>query len=62
MRSVMPRWNKLRHRMAGHIYDYITKLQLLGRLTAYKGKLIDAVEDAAGVKATILKKNEKSPT
>jgi uncharacterized NAD(P)/FAD-binding protein YdhS len=61
MQTLVPRWYKLRHRMAGHIYDYLVKLQLEGRLIANKGKMIDAAEDGNGIKATIQRKNEKQP-
>ena len=61
VRSVMPIWNKLRHRMAGHIYDYITGLRLQGRLLPYKGKLLNATDMGNSVTATLLRKDDKSP-
>jgi uncharacterized NAD(P)/FAD-binding protein YdhS len=61
MRSVMPIWNKLRHRMAGHIYDYITGLRLKGQLLTCKGRFLNATENGKSITATILRKGDNTP-
>ena len=63
LKDIRTLWNKVRHRIAPHLYDYIQNLRLKGDVVVHKAKLIDIKEDAAGINVSYLsKQNNKVET
>ena len=61
MRYLLPHWNKIRHRMPGHIYDSLTGLRLSGRFVVNKGRLLNITRNARGITAEIFRVNAQTP-
>jgi uncharacterized NAD(P)/FAD-binding protein YdhS len=47
LRHIKSSWNKIRHRLPGHVHDYIQQQRLIGKIVAHKGKL-HSITDANG--------------
>ncbi len=61
MKYLMPHWNKIRHRMPGHMYDYLMQRQIAGRMVIHRGRLLNMTQTAHGLSAEILETNSDSP-
>lgn len=63
LKDIRTLWNKVRHRIAPHLYDYIQNLRLKGKVVVHRAKLIDIKEDASGINVSYLsKQNNKLET
>ena len=60
VRDVKSIWNKVRHRLAPHLHDYIQRLRIRGHLKVHKAKLINIEEDANGVNVHYLSKHTQT--
>jgi len=60
VRDVKSLWNKIRHRLAPHLYDYIQRLRVRGNLKVHKAKLVDIKEDANGIIVHYLSKHTQT--
>ena len=60
LKYMMSTWNQIRHRMPGHMYDYLVRLQLSGRLIVHSGRIVDMTKGEGELTVEILRKNEKS--
>jgi uncharacterized NAD(P)/FAD-binding protein YdhS len=61
LKYLMPHWNKIRHRMPGHIYDYLVSLRISGKLVVHQGKLLNMTKSDGGITAEIHETNAKAP-
>jgi len=57
VRDVKSLWNKIRHRLAPHLYDYVQRLRIRGNLKVHKARLLDITEDANGAIVHYLSKH-----
>ena len=60
VRDVKSIWNKVRHRLAPHLHDYIQRLRIRGHLKVHKAKLLNITEDASGVNVHYLSKHTQT--
>ncbi len=60
LRDIKSIWNKIRHRIAPHMYDYVQRLRLTGRLVMHKAKLLDIKEDSKGIIVHYLSKHTQT--
>lgn len=61
MKYLMPHWNKIRHRMPGHVYDYLVRLQIAGRMVVHRGTVLNMTKESGGISAEIRKIDHSSP-
>jgi uncharacterized NAD(P)/FAD-binding protein YdhS len=57
LRDSRSMWNKIRHRIAPQLYDYVQRLRLSSSLKVHKAKLVNITEDANGVAVQYLSKH-----
>jgi uncharacterized NAD(P)/FAD-binding protein YdhS len=60
VRDIRSMWNKIRHRIAPQLYDYVQRLRLRRNLKVHKAKLVDIAEDANGVSVQYLSKHTQT--
>lgn len=61
LKYLMPHWNKIRHRMPGHMYDYLMQRQIACGMVVHRGRLLNMTQTSGGLSAEILETNNDSP-
>ena len=63
LRDIKTNWNKVRHRIAPQLFDYVQNLQIKGKLIVHRADLLDIKEDTTGITVSYLNRyNRKTET